>query len=277
MPLVSRLFTSRDKYRMCFFMRKLVTGLAIRSTLEVTIETLQNQPDRNDSIWTMHKDELAWKAIEELGWTRKKANDTTTGQIRLALKERAAAVEKKTPADLWLEVPKGLNKMNKATLQHECMLRDLDTAGQGREELIRTMRTWVFMQGQEAVKTSPEHQPAGKKNLIRASSSADCEASSTGVTFHRPDMDVDATPVPSVTVMPLSFRPWEDGSQLSFAGPPAPYTEDNVQELLRMVRHDLSHGVSLRKVQTLIKKRLMLGIDATELQKAVAEQLSRKA
>ena len=94
----------------------------------------------SSSIWLMRKEELVRLAMEELGWTHGKAMKTTTGQLRLALREHRAAL--RGPAG---SLPTGLSRMKLDELQVEATQRSIllqtpEGRRKTREMLIRDIR-----------------------------------------------------------------------------------------------------------------------------------------
>ena len=166
-----RLHKPRDSLRQALLGWRLQTEMAARERLALRVAELDEEGER--SIWQMKKAELVQAAVTRLGWPAAFAQEKTTGQIRLHLKEAQQAERGQT--DYLLEVPKGLNRLLKDQLQKEAAMRMIDTVCKTREEYIRAITRDVESRvAQAAAAAAPAAVPASaaKKEASPAAKAA---------------------------------------------------------------------------------------------------------
>jgi len=113
----------------------------VMQALLVKLKTVKDRLESVTSgIWSKNKSELIEIAMVEAGLTREAAARRTVPELRLEIKEVRDSIKAAQSEAL---MPKNLTKLNKAQLQIECRMRNMDPTNLKCAEMTRNLRLWA--------------------------------------------------------------------------------------------------------------------------------------
>ena len=127
-----------------------------------------------DALWTYNKAKLVEAAVKELQMSRAAAQETSAGQLRLAIKEMRAQMQDEH--DARRTAPKGAHKMRKAELEAFCQENHITPTGTAREILIRDILQWA---GTSLVPTQSSTNPTDSAPTPSASAASSSTRTAT--------------------------------------------------------------------------------------------------